>query len=285
MILPGVFLMAICNCSEIRSSNAVVEVNQEVAASSNHSMLRIVADIPPPEKFKREPAIQNSFTYFLRQFPLDSVDNIVHLFNGNEKYNQQAHYKILDIDVGARDLQQCADAVMRLQAEFLFKNGREDDISFRFTNGDDVPYTIYAKGFRPTVNGNSVSWHKIREEDHSHENFRKYMDLIFTYAGSYSLSGQLESVEEFADIRPGDVLIQGGFPGHAIIVMDVAKDPQTGKKCFMLAQSYMPAQEIHILRNPEDDDLSPWYAITGSETIRTPEWTFVTSDLKRFRNL
>ena len=42
----------------------------------------------------------------------------------------------------------------------------------------------------------------------------------------------------------------------------------------MLAQSYMPAQDIHIVRNPLDDKLSPWYKVTDSKEIITPEWKF-----------
>ena len=50
------------------------------------------------------------------------------------------------------------------------------------------------------------------------------------------------------NIEIGDVFIQGGFPGHAIIVVDLAEN-EVGEKCFLVAQSYMPAQEIHVLKN------------------------------------
>jgi len=46
-------------------------------------------------------------------------------------------------------------------------------------------------------------------------------------------------------------------PGHAVIVVDMAEDAK-GQRAFLLAQSYMPAQDIHILKNPMDADLSPW---------------------------
>ncbi len=76
----------------------------------------------------------------------------------------------------------------------------------------------------------------------------------------------------------GDVFIQGGSPGHAVIVVDLVVNSTTGEKRFLLAQSYMPAQDIHVLKNPNSTD--SWYSM--SEVIETPEWTFRSSDLKRF---
>lgn len=46
----------------------------------------------------------------------------VKLFNGNLKRNQQAHFGILNIDVGKKDLQQCADAVCVLELNIYFLN-------------------------------------------------------------------------------------------------------------------------------------------------------------------
>ena len=47
--------------------------------------------------------------------------------------------------------------------------------------------------------------------------------------GSASLSKQLNPVTDFSTIQPGDVIIRGGFPGHAVIVMDVATNASDEK--------------------------------------------------------
>ena len=44
----------------------------------------------------------------------------------------------------------------------------------------------------------------------------------------------------------------------------------------------MPAQEMHVLVNPMDEGMSPWYVAGEGAELRTPEWTFEWSDLKRF---
>ncbi|MEL6922398.1 MAG: DUF4846 domain-containing protein, partial [Bacteroidota bacterium] len=78
--------------------------------------------------------------------------------------------------------------------------------------------------------------------------------------------------------------IQGGFPGHAVIVVDMAEN-EAGEKLFLLAQSYMPAQDMHILKNPKNATASPWYALKDlSAELPTPEWNFSIADLHRFAN-
>ncbi len=67
-----------------------------------------------------------------------------------------------------------------------------------------------------------------------------------------------------------------------LIVVDVAIS-EPGERIFLLAQSYMPAQEIHILKNPNDSTLGPWYSTHLKDgVLATPEWTFSISDLNRF---
>ena len=44
----------------------------------------------------------------------------------------------------------------------------------------------------------------------------------------------------------------------------------------------MPAQDMHVLRNPAAGNDNPWYGLDFGETLRTPEWTFKSTDLQRF---
>jgi hypothetical protein len=43
----------------------------------------------------------------------------------------------------------------------------------------------------------------------------------------------------------------------------------------------MPAQDVHILRNP-GSFINPWYPAASRGTLLTPEWTFRYENLKRF---
>jgi hypothetical protein len=47
-------------------------------------------------------------------------------------------------------------------------------------------------------------------------------------------------------------------------------------------QSYMPAQQMHVLNNPAAADGSAWYGTDFGETLETPEWRFSRSQLRRW---
>lgn len=243
-----------------------------------------IKEIPIPNNYTRIDLANNSFGSYLRNLTIKLDDNIVYLFSGKPKNNQSAQFCVINMDVGNRDLQQCADAVIRLRAEYLFLHGKFNKIHFNFTSGDTAFYTKYAEGFRANVIGNDVTWEKKVAKDTSYKVFRNYMNLVFTYAGTTSLSKELINVRNMEDIFPGDVFIQIGQPyGHAVIVIDVAIHRTTGEKIFLLAQSFMPAQEIHVLKNPSNNELNPWYSVNFNNKLQTPEWTFYKNDLKRFK--
>jgi hypothetical protein len=129
------------------------------------------------------------------------------------------------------------------------------------------------------VQGSRVSWARTAPADSSYASFRRYLDTVFTYAGSLSLEKELAPVGDPGAIEIGDVFIRGGSPGHAVIVVDVAANA-AGERAFLIAQSYMPAQEMHVLRNPVSS--SPWYPAVRAGDLVTPEWTFRRAELRRF---
>ncbi|MCK4775931.1 MAG: hypothetical protein KAT30_14135, partial [Candidatus Krumholzibacteria bacterium] len=151
------------------------------------------------------PVKPGSFGAWLRELPLRAGQQSVYLYDGREKTNQSAHYAILDVDVGDRDLQQCADAVMRLRAEFLYAGPCADEIAFNFTSGHPTRWRDWRSGMQPTVSGSAVTWRKTAEADASYRNFRAYLETVFMYAGSASLERELVSVPDTADLRVGDV--------------------------------------------------------------------------------
>src|SRR3954466_9542637 len=79
---------------------------------------RSVNDIRTPQGFTRVPQEAGSFGNWLRHLPL-KASPVVHLYDGTLKGNQGAQYAVIDMDVGNEDLQQCADSVIRLRAEYL----------------------------------------------------------------------------------------------------------------------------------------------------------------------
>ena len=241
----------------------------------------LINRIAPPKGFKRKEVAVNSFADWLRHLPLKPKGAKVHLYNGELKYNQNVHVAVIDIDVGKRDLQQCADAVMRLRAEYHYSKKDYEKIHFNFTSGDKISFEDWRKGRKPIIKGNKVRFSSpTAQVDNSYRNFKKYMIQIFSYAGTASLEKELLE-RALKAIQIGDVFIQGGFPGHAVIVADVVEN-EKGAKQFLLLQSYMPAQEIHILKNPNKENTTPWYDANFESDLDTPEWGFTVRNLKSF---
>lgn len=107
------------------------------------------------------------------------------------------------------------------------------------------------------------------------------MIQIFSYANTASLRDELPP-RPIMEMEIGDTFIQKGRPyGHAVIVVDMAINRSTSQKIYLLAQSYMPAQDTQILLNPMNKPLSPWYEL-GVKSVMTPEWSFTSGDLRHF---
>lgn len=234
-----------------------------------------------PEGFSRVPVASGSFAEYLRNLELKPDGTKALLFNGQLKEPQDVYAAVINLDVGTKDLQQCADAVMRLRSEYFYKTGQFDKIQFHFTSGSLAEYTKYAEGYRAVINGSTVKWEKKEKPDNSYGTFRRYMDLVFMYSGTLSLDKELKPKADWENIQAGDVVIYGGSPGHCVIVTDVAQNTDTGEKIFLIAQSWMPAQDIHVLTNPHmRPDLSPWYSNRFDGVFYSAECVFDRNNLK-----
>ena len=253
-----------------------------------------IEGIPPPAGYRRVTAGKGAFGKWLRQIPLKK-DKTVYLFDGTLKRNQSAQFAVLNISVGHTDLQQCADAVMRLRAEFLYSQKDFADINFYTQQGTRLNFREWAGGRRFRLSGDRLVQYVVRggrtdvpTEGSSCEDrdcFSAYLETVFSYCGTLSLEKQLIPVSSYDNMQIGDVLIRGGAPGHAMLVIDIAED-SIGHKVYLLAQSYMPAQDIHIVKNPSDSELSPWYRIDREEqVVVTPEWIFYRHQLRTWPKL
>ena len=183
---------------------------------------RLADRIAPPSGYVRETCSDNSFTTYLRNLPLLPKGSKVLLYNGKEKANQAAAFAVVDMEIGNRDLQQCADAVIRLRAEYLWKHKRYADIKFNFTSGFTAEYKKWAEGNRIKVNDNQVQWYASgKGVDYSYKTFRNYLDMVFMYAGTaccdcYGCCHSSEYREE--SISPGTKLYAcptDSYPGQS----------------------------------------------------------------------
>lgn len=279
MVLISVLLgLLFCNmgCNDAASQYVDNDKTSKSKGSGDTLHLRF----PPPIGFERLGENTNSFGSYLRHLPLKPEGSPLLAFNGEVLEKEGVYAAVVDLPIGKRDLHQCADAVMRLRAEYLWQQARFDEIHFHFTNGFDVAYSKWMRGYRVVIEGNETYWTtEPKSPSNTYKDFWNYMETIFMYAGTLSLSKELDKVE-LVDMQIGDVFIQGGSPGHAVIVVDMAVNPENQERVFMLAQSYMPAQNLQVLLNPLTNDV--WYNTNQMYPLKTPEWTFDQGSLKRF---
>lgn len=285
MFYLSLLFTLLCTCGPATSETEPAAKTLSVAPSApitdwlNPDGETIATRFNTPQGYTRVDYELHQFGTYLQNQPLKPDGTPVKLYFGGLKPNQSAHAAVLEVDVEARDLQQCADAIMRLRAEYLYAAKRYEDIHFNFVSGFNAEYSRWRKGERIRVKGNSVYWQPASGATPDYKAFRKYLTMVFSYAGTASLVHELKP-KELTDIQAGDVLIKGGSPGHAVIVVDKAVN-DAGEAVVLLAQSYMPAQDIHVLVNPLASDGNPWHKVSDfGETIRTAEYTFYAGALR-----
>ncbi|WP_345049231.1 DUF4846 domain-containing protein [Hymenobacter glaciei] len=237
---------------------------------------------PAPAGCRRVAVAAGSWGEWLRWLPLRAAGTKARLYNGQPKKRQEVVAAVVDIDVPPQDLQQCADAVIRLRAEYVFSHD-PNKVHFHLTTGYDFWFSDFVAGRTFRVAKEEVLPAARPAEAPTHAALARYLVPTFGYAGTLSLSRELRLVP-LPQVQPGDVLIHGGSPGHAVLVVDVAENPTTRQKYVLLAQSYMPAQNIHVLRNIDAPGLGAWFAVPAPAEAQfdTPEWTFAREELKRF---
>jgi hypothetical protein len=236
---------------------------------------------PAPAGFRREVAAAGSYAAWLRQLPLRRPGTPVRSHHGRVILagDHRALAAVVDLDIGRRDRQQCADTIIRLRGEYLFARERAGDARFRWAGGKRFGFAQWARGLRPERQGRRWRFVQAASPSGGYRGFRRYLEYLFIWTGTVHL------LEEPRPRRPaaGDFFVQAGAPGpgHAVVILDTAVDDQ-GRRLALIGQGFMPAQDLHVLRTEAG---TPWFRLDqGRGELRTPFWTpFRWSDLRRFR--
>ncbi len=239
--------------------------------------------IPTPEGWARIGAEAGTLTMWLRHLPVRDDRKTVHGYDGRTIRAPAA--AVIAMDVGSRDLQQCADTAIRLLSEYRWVAGTADELSWTFTSGDRTAWVDWRGGERFVIAGAKVRRQQGAARPNSHASFRSWLDLVFTYAGTRSLAREGREIQ--GDLQPGDVFVAPGSPGHAVVILDVAVHPD-GRRAALLGQGYMPAQDLHVLdgRGVSTQTVDGvWFLLPDEpdSLVDTPSWApFARRDARRF---
>jgi hypothetical protein len=242
----------------------------------------LASRIAPPPGYTRIPVESGSFSAFVRGLPLAPKGTPVVAHDGAIVRAADDDYveAVVAVDVGNADLQQSADVIVRLHAEWLWGRGERSKISYVASSKLELPLSRWEKGQRlVTNNGSDVFWAiqgKPKEVDYAE--FRRYLDAVFNWGNSTSLAVRSRKLEKPEELVPGDFFLHSHAPGHVAIVLDVADKPG-GERVALLGQVLNPAQSLHVLRPGR---ATPWFSLRPGNAILTPYTSeFDWSELRR----
>lgn len=226
---------------------------------SNPAGRKTIGEIAPPVGYQRVEVADGSFGEFLRGFPLQGRGAHMKYYDGSLAYGQYFGYAVLDLPMISQN-EQCCDAVQRMRSEYLFSKGRYSDIHFASFQNGTMQY-----------GGGS-----------NREELYRYLRKVYGASNTSTLRHELKK-KPIADIAPGDVLVYEADArhsvGHAVLVVDVAVNPRSGKKAIMVAQSSMPALTMHIVRDMLHPWRSPW-VVVGEDGVVVSGIGFGRRDLR-----
>jgi hypothetical protein len=174
------------------------------------------------------------------------------------------------------DLQQCADSAYRLRARFLRESGAAE-ITFHATNGQALPWARWAAGERTRLEGQRLVWVPGRRGA-DEAAWESWLREVFVYAGTRSLAARdTVPVDWSTGPRAGDVVVAPGSPGHAVVLLDVARRPD-GTWLAVVGEGFMPAQDLHVHRGPE----SGWWVLDPEKGLELPWWPLPAEGLRRW---
>ena len=254
---------------------------EEVQSFVNPSGKTLAKRILTPKGYKRIKAKKGSFEAFLRNYKLKPDGSPVLLYDGREKWNQSAHIAVFKLPIENEDLQQCADSIMRVYGEYYYGKKAYDKITFLLGNGFIADFDKWRRGYSISVSGNKIAWVYSSKNDSSYDSFKRFMRIVFAYSGTLNMDYSSKKIK-LSEARVGDIFVKGGSPGHVVMIADICKNKK-GKKAYLLAQGYLPAQEFQLLKNPLHED-DPWYYEDEIKyPLRTPEYSFDKGSLRRYK--
>lgn len=275
-------LAASTACAQPEASPPRLPTREELARYpwlSREALIRPLEEaFAPPPGYTRVPVEAGSFGAWLRRLPLRPAGSPVRDHQGQllRQGMDSRIAAVAELDVGSADLQQCADSILRLHAEWLWASGRTEHLTYPLTSGDPAPWARHAAGERLRVSGRKVSWVQAAAPDSSRRAFRAWLDTVFTYAGTLSLAAERHRPSR-EQLQPGDLFVLGGSPGHAVLVLDVARNAE-GERVALIGQGFTPAQDFHVLSPGRS---GPWFSLQA-DTVDTPFWKpFPWSSLRR----
>lgn len=238
-----------------------------------------------PTEYVRPPFPETSFQYFLRNLPMKNAGAKVRKFDGFRK-SYECYVAVVELDFSMKYNRIHGEHLVQLlRSEYLYKQQKYDMILFHYDDNRSISFEEYGEGYRFVWQDSIYVKQKIAAENYSSETWSLYMSDLYDASSTIGLYADTKTTD-FGEVSVGDVFIQteyNGAPGHTVMVMDMAVHPVTGERLVLLGQGFNPTQDFHILDNPFDEDISPWYRVEEDAFyFTTSQWNFRKKHCRRF---
>lgn len=275
--------------SPMPTQTAVAETDAPlVVARIEESGMSIGTRINPPMGYSRIFAAENSFASFMRKYPVKMAGAQVMQYDETARTDAQAA-AVLDVVLGKKNHEGPAGAVARLIAEYYYDQEDYSAISFTIGNGFDFTFNKWRKGNKLKSSGNQLEWVSGGEDSNSEDNFKSYLSTLFVYISMSTLQKDLQKVEDVDadEIQVGDLYLAQNSDGKsmAVMVADICQNDETGERLMLLVQGGTPAQQLHIVDNPNDSSIAPWYPCGFTSELNTPDAVLDIEQRYRFKEM
>ncbi len=219
----------------------------------------------PPPGFERIPLADSTFGAWLRRLPLKPDGSSLYDFQGNLKKSGQDSTlaAIIDLSVKGRRLEQCMDILVRLYSSYCRERRRSEQLVWPLPGGTPFGYEEWLRGGRPVFSGSRFKVLPRARPGAGHA-LPSYLNTVYNLSGTQTFYFACPPVDK-ADVRPGDFIVKKGRKGHAVLILDVARN-RAGETRVLIAQGDTPAVPLHILRGREGQ---VWFK-TGGDSPRLP---------------
>lgn len=256
-----------------------------VVARIEESGMSIGTRVNPPMGYTRIYAAEGSFSDFLRKYPVRVAGAEVMRHDGTARQDAQAA-AVLDVTLGKKNHEGPAGAIARLIAEYLYAQERYSDLSFTIGKSFDFSFDRWRQGKVLKSSGSQLEWTDGGQDSNGEENFKAYLSTLFVYISMSTLQKDLVKIEDVdaEEIQVGDIFIAKNSEGreHAVMVADLCNNDETGERLMLLVQGGTPAQQLHIVDNPSDASIAPWYPCGFASELSTPDLTLDIEKRYRF---
>jgi hypothetical protein len=113
----------------------------------------VAARFNAPSGYQLVAVPKNSFGEWLLHRPLKPTGTPTLTYSGTVARTNRYTAAVLDVSVNKNGLQQCADAAIRLIAEYLYSKKDYQALHFNFTSGFNCDFIHFAEGYRYQQNG------------------------------------------------------------------------------------------------------------------------------------